>query len=1588
MPKGKPKARNPALYKGDESEERGIRHFVPKAAPHRRGGTHRVKDSDRTNTHWDDKNYQELLIVTKDRGLWRKDMPKKEMAKVLAEKDKADRVAAKKAADEAIKQRKEMEEKMQKEKEEMEKRQREKEARRKLRDCRAALGEDVSSSSSDDAGPSDGNVGVGQILSDGNEDYESTTTTTTTPSSLAPISPALKLRIYEWQYERAPPSSPPLSPISPFGRACDEAATEPIPKKIPYAVMHVVTTKSREMFELPGRAIPAEVGPDFVPSLSEHTKDCARNGVLILSLRNAVIERGSEWTARTQIQWWNGRMYFQLPPRKSKTDLASVYAKWRRKKTTKSQERRKKGGGITKAEPKRKAQQRLQDQREKMIDVYAASEYRPSICYVPSNLDSPSLNDDEEVEKSLENLFYIRFRNMELPHYFFWANFEEWDDPTIPNPAWAETEPHEQVVLPIDRGDMITYQYPVHKAQVNVRRTPVPHKFSTFATPPKGSKYKVTLWAIERDLYHYGWANTMYVLRDKWLKEGKGGRWTRLISQLVREFPAGNLPTSPPVGPPRPNTTSLAEKLAAMEVPNPLRPVEPIEGHEHWTRDDSAYWVAVDAPDQKQEEEIQMELLRSGTPTEPQALHRRPSEVVAWVNDLGSLHSPPTALDQISLSSDTPANRTTEREAWEERFMQHVEGETVLVSTIDSMPVAELKSNLLNYMNERRRSSVSNDRGRCFVCLAPLDGLTFDERRAHYGMHAKSANELCPFCGLPWMCLTSELKAAHIFWHDVDEGQTRTGGRRSLGTSFGIGALAAIPKKKRAIARGREKTVEVGQRGLSKVHFSPVIATKRIADNDFEDEDYGMDKDVSSVVTACLRRSGLRSPTTPTKTPAKPALTFDISTNATRATRSSNRRSRKPDTNYQKPTNPSAYPSSSFGFNSAKRVGHLIDNDPDSAWNPGQQSSSSSEQITSPYLAKFATYPREYVDAKWDPKRISTFSSDSLEFYRRKKSLMKNIENGKEAQMGVLERRSSGPNVRGKGRKMGVDEDEYDYADETSNASSYDLAAIYTRRGPQDPSFRDAFPSPLSSPASQAAVSPKRKRAADSITPDQVSLSTPPKIVEQPTKRRKIKASKASITLAAIDELTSPGDVGGSNRNSTVSNASSASDLRRSSLVEFPKIDVVDKSMSKGKTPAALRSSKTSSSESQLKSVSKKRKASILGPKTTRRAAEASSSKKRKTSTTSQKILNRNSCSGPSSDHIAFVNDNVGLIEDHFSDVLNGNPFAAPRKKIKTEAKTDRGRTKAVTKMEEPPSSASYSPPGKKDRKARKVDPTFKATLDAKHKVDSERLKARRASRKAEDKEKEKTTMVGRPHVEPLAIGPTGKYVRSHNLASASASASASDRLEDFLEPPTEFGSSASSPKNTTRRKKKRGGLSKAELEAKLADSGRGQRSFARTPPPSFMKISSRFASLSTTTVDTKLKRPRQVLPVPIDVAATGRKASYDVGFSEVRAIVPLDTPIHGLQDQGGHNDTDKSTSDTGLDAGQLSDAITMVELIARSSMPTPAMALREHKPRGKLLKESNSSTKETFVSKGEGSKRSASSTREKDKGKEASKID
>ena len=85
MPKQKSYKKNAAAYQGSKGP---LEHSkAPQAAVHRRGGTHKVRDEDKTNSIYDTYNYKELVDEVKERGIYRKEMKKVEMAWALKRND-------------------------------------------------------------------------------------------------------------------------------------------------------------------------------------------------------------------------------------------------------------------------------------------------------------------------------------------------------------------------------------------------------------------------------------------------------------------------------------------------------------------------------------------------------------------------------------------------------------------------------------------------------------------------------------------------------------------------------------------------------------------------------------------------------------------------------------------------------------------------------------------------------------------------------------------------------------------------------------------------------------------------------------------------------------------------------------------------------------------------------------------------------------------------------------------------------------------------------------------------------------------------------------------------------------------------------------------------------------------------------------------------------------------------------------------------------------------------------------------------------------------------------------------------------------
>lgn len=1240
MPKGKPKAKYANLYEDKDPDMMRQRKTAPQAAPHRRGGTHRVKDEDLTGTHWDHKNYQELIIAAKDANIWTKDMPKVKMAKALAQKDRDDAIALKMAEREAEEKRKELAK-------QKERQRKEKEGKRLVRERRRAAGEDVSDTTESEVEeqPGDDNVGFGEIMTD-EDAWDSTATSTTTNASISPIFPARRLRIFQWPYPDMPSPNPPRSPMSPSGRQREDVFEELLPRKLSYAVMTVVTTMSGETLELPGRVFPEEIGPDFVPMLSEHIKDCARNGVLIGPLRKAVVECAADWAQRTQVQWWNGRMYFHLPPRKTKTTLADVYTKWKGKKAVRHRPQRDEKGKITKAESKKIRQQKEKDKREKVLDIYTASEYRPPICYIPSYLDYPSLEDDIEVPHTLDNLYFIRFPGMDLPHYYFWTMPDEWEDPTVPNPEWLEADAEledeeDDEQRQIRRSELLEYirnglqaetngHVPQEDHRVRVKKSTVPRKFKPSYSPPKTSKYKAAVWSIERDLYQDGWSKTMYKYREKWIGDGKEDQWKRLMINLPILCPSGKLPDAPPVHPNPYTTQSLAEKFAAIEAPSAQRLVEPIKGEEAWTRDDDAYWDIVDAPMEVSEEDIQEELLRAlETPMETTALHRRVSDLLPWLHTLSPSYVPPPPPAEPESPLPGPATRVAEREEWEERFLRNIDPDMAphrkrrtssrsaqagsipkLVPQTEQMPVAELKYNLYALMNERRMSEYK-------ICLDALENGDAEGARRHYEQHRQDADQTCPFCSMPWAGMDSQMKASHIFSHDMEESSYHR--RRASERSSTKYPLYSVPKTKRRsslrLAQQEEgdEQAEPRPRRMSKVSFAPFTVEKRVAYNDLDGA--SMDADISSIATTSSRRSSLRKATTSTKKSRKSNLKIDTSSKVLKPTKARKGKGKKtnhvaPDLSCHDDSTPSSH-FTSPGLHLPKRY---PDEHPDATWNPRKHSTSSSDHVPSPYLPTVKKYPVGHPDARYDPRKASKSSTESLELYRgRTRRRTKNTNTN-----GAVERKQSTavlPKGKGKG-KVRAKVDEEEYKDVSSSASSYAPPKAPKRRGkkPQDPTYRDV-PPPSPSSGSRSPVLTKRRRASDPTYRDQPEPSSASSVEERPTKKRKTKAPRIKLgeTPKVLQTLAPVGQGSYTHHSSTVSNASSgSSDRRRKNAVKNVGLDVIEllhegkKTKAGPRRAAVKRRESVSSCGSQVSPRSKRRKVSVSEPKAGGQASTAS----------------------------------------------------------------------------------------------------------------------------------------------------------------------------------------------------------------------------------------------------------------------------------------------------------------------------------------------------------------------------------------------
>ncbi|EMD65969.1 hypothetical protein COCSADRAFT_180600 [Bipolaris sorokiniana ND90Pr] len=395
------------------------------AATHRRGGTHKVRDSDRTNSVYDAYNYKELLDAAKERGVYRKDMKKVEMAWALKRNDEDKKRAERENLNALRKKQEEAKRKQERivaEQEALiEAKLRRKVEKMRKKERHESVSDDTISDNEIEAQENIPNEymgeAIGYALSDSS--WDSTSTESIPDPTDHILIPSCKLQLLEWPHEIMPPVNPPcyLSHVP---------ALRPTTK--PYAPLKIITTTSKQKICLPGLKYPPTVDPDFVPLLPDSVRAAAHEGRLEGILCNAIIETGEDWASRTLVRGNDATLYFHIgnastPAAKS---LADVYSKW-------SMEDR----GVRRVEMTCEAYREAREKRKRrrkrikgklLAEVYETCKWRPrAVGYVPAYLDF-GLREMYGDEKELRNLRYVRFNSCDVPHYYFWVRDTKGDD--------------------------------------------------------------------------------------------------------------------------------------------------------------------------------------------------------------------------------------------------------------------------------------------------------------------------------------------------------------------------------------------------------------------------------------------------------------------------------------------------------------------------------------------------------------------------------------------------------------------------------------------------------------------------------------------------------------------------------------------------------------------------------------------------------------------------------------------------------------------------------------------------------------------------------------------------------------------------------------------------------------------------------------------------------------------------------------------------------------------------------------------------------------------------------------------------------
>ncbi|KAF2438679.1 hypothetical protein P171DRAFT_490736 [Karstenula rhodostoma CBS 690.94] len=840
MAKGKPRAKFPEEYSSEDDVRaaREARAKAPQAKPHRRGGVHQVKDEHLTGTKWDTMTRDDMVAAARDDPTYIpffakfkaqkqkvKDLQKHVLLRTLGDAEKELERRAKEEKRDNEKLRKNAEIKAIEYKEE-----RRAEQQRKQED-RLRKEEEGQILSDEDDDENEPMQELPQVYL--HQEDSDISDTTSTHSSESPTYPPHRLRIFEWSF-----NDPPSNDYWKTQRTWPQNE-ELQPRQLPYTPMNVITLHSHEMLHTPGiDAKDNKNEPDRAPVLSEEVKDCARNGVLIGPLEGAVVESGMYWSKRTIVQGWNGRIYFNLP--RPDEDLAEVYRQW---KSREGREKRRMDrqplheAGAHKRDPRLKAI-RKKEQRKITKKVYRASQWRPTLVYLPAYLPAyyKAPNDGPEdrfAERDIKDLFYIRCKGESVPTFFFWAEKDEWKNPTKPNPKYKEYEDQHS------RRDFQSKSTPERRLSglIRVKKVPAAHRFLRTPKMRTTTRYEAVLWAIERDIYNFGFKYTLNVYHDKWLGEGREDAWNTLTQVLRHQLPpSGRLPTHPPVRLERdPSMISIAEKMARVEDFSG-EPVIPIYINDDWTRNDDAYWSTEERPRTPAHDDMHVDmhyakpLSRAGRPVSrpetpaprlskpdtPHSLHRRISDVFAWVSTVSTPGSQfynapsPTAPQQLQEGTDLALN-----------------------IMVDRAPAHPFRPDMWTMMQDRYRLQGQTP-GICAICLEELGDISLANYEQHLLQHMVGIAFYCPFCNMDWDFMDGKAKAKHVRSHRdegydthawlkyarVNPGTTK---RRLTQTPPELQGNAAVPNINGNPTRRRPS-----------VRFSQTTVGQRTAYNDFD----------------------------------------------------------------------------------------------------------------------------------------------------------------------------------------------------------------------------------------------------------------------------------------------------------------------------------------------------------------------------------------------------------------------------------------------------------------------------------------------------------------------------------------------------------------------------------------------------------------------------------------------------------------------------------------------------------------------------------------------------------------------------------